>query len=468
MRLFSSILLINLIFVSINFLFGKDIILNDKEKKEYTKSFYRLEKYNRYLQQDYNSIEQNKSEDPSKSKFSSNSTVNNTNEESIPSEAKPITNPVFSDEESNEQNSSIQERPTTQPQGPKPIPIPIPPNPKREAAIHILSYSNFKLTPQHPESGFQNITMISITFNLFVYYYKYNPFMYITITLKITTANYRNLQKGEGGKKLIDKNVTALCQYNSYNNENIFNFYDCEAETDVNPINIQTYNDFEFKDTPNGDPVFIIDSDGNQNLLSLSNDAALGSLNLMNQTSNVSKVVILNNGYVFSNDSEIFYIRGNLVGQHSDKIADKNQINFTFSDFSNGEENREFVNVICLVTNHDLDNFELKCEPEGNFTSHLYESSAVIDDINLSLNMTEQDYVSIVKINQTNKGINLFYQKSSRGLSGGAIAGIVIPCAVVLILTIIIVIAIFLRRHKVSDAVNSTVIGLKKVDNQAE
>ena len=45
-----------------------------------------------------------------------------------------------------------------------------------------------------------------------------------------------------------------------------------------------------------------------------------------------------------------------------------------------------------------MDNFELKCEPKGNLASHLYESNAFIDDIKLSLNMTEQqDYVSIVK-----------------------------------------------------------------------
>ena len=472
MRLFLSILLINLIFVSNNFLFGKDIILSDKEMKEYTKSFYRLEKYYRYLQQYNNSIEQNKSEDPNESEFSANITITDTDKESTTNKEEPITIPAFSDEKSNEQNSSIQEPPSTQRPAPKPIPkpephkpIPVPPGPNREASIHIIGYNNFQLTPQHPEPAFPNITMISITFNLFVYYYGYTPFKYILLTLKIITKNYRILQEGEGGEKLVDKNATALCEYNSFDNENGFTLYDCYAETDVNPLNIQSYNDFKFKVFPDGDPLFILDSEGNS-IISLNVGAAFSSLNLMNQTSNVNKFVTLNNGYVFSNDSEIFYIRGNLEGQHSDKIADKNQINFTFSDFSNVEENIKFVNVICLVTNHDLDNFELKCEPEGNLTSHLYESSAVIDDIYLTLNMTEQDYVCIVKINQTNKGINLFYQKSSRGLSGGAIAGIVIACAVVLI--IIIVIAILLRRHKVSDAANSTVVELKKVDNHAE
>ena len=45
----------------------------------------------------------------------------------------------------------------------------------------------------------------------------------------------------------------------------------------------------------------------------------------MNQTS-------LNNGYVFSNDFSIFYVRGNLVGHEADKVANKDQVTFTFFD----------------------------------------------------------------------------------------------------------------------------------------
>ena len=84
-----------------------------------------------------------------------------------------------------------------------------PPTPttSRYTAIHILAYNNFKLEPQPTELSRPSITVITIIFNLFVVYYGYTPFMYITKILKITTVYLRGLQKGER----IDKNAKTLC-----------------------------------------------------------------------------------------------------------------------------------------------------------------------------------------------------------------------------------------------------------------
>ena len=49
------------------------------------------------------------------------------------------------------------------------------------------------------------------------------------MTLKITTVYLRGLQEGE----IVNKNVTTLCKYNSFDNENHICLYDCDAETDV-------------------------------------------------------------------------------------------------------------------------------------------------------------------------------------------------------------------------------------------
>ena len=492
MRLILSILLINLIFVANNAIFGEDIdesediILTDKEMGEYAKSFDRLEKYYRYLQQDYSTSEESESEEPSESESesesepepessssevepSANATVTDTEqEESSSSEVESSTNPVVTEPETSGQDTSRQEPPVTQ--SPAPVPeqtIPPPPNTNRQAAIHVLSYNNFNLVTQPIQPSRPTVTMFTITFNINVYYYGYTPYRFITMTLKITTVILRGLQEGER----VDKNATTTCEYNSFDNENNICLYDCNAETDVQPTNIQSYNDFKFKVSENAEPIEIKDSNGDLSV-SLSPDAQLASLTLMNQTSTVNKFVTLNNGYVFSNDSSIFYVRGKLVGQNSDRVAIKDQVTFTFYDNTTaGAGVNQIgvpVNVTCLVTNHDVENFELKCEPKGNLTTHLYESNAFIDDdILLSLNMTEQDYVNIVKYGSTNRaGNNLFYNKSSSGLSGGAIAGIVIACAVVLI--IITVIAMFLRRHKATDVGNSTIVGLKSVDNYTE
>ena len=468
MRLLLSILLINLIFVSTNSVLREEI---DETNKNNAESFQKLQKYYRYLEDsnsDEISGEESSSEDNESESEDSEPETTPSTEAQTSSTESPQQNQTETDQETNAPETSRATTPPTQ--SPPPVPeqtTPPPPSTSRYAAIHVLGYNNFNLEPQPTEPSRPTVTLITITFNLHVYYYGYTPFRYITMTLKITTVILRGLQEGER----VDKNATTLCEYNSFDNENHICLYDCNAETDVQPTSVQSYNDFKFKVSANAEPIEIKDSNGDLSI-SLSPDAQFASLTLMNQTSTVNKFVTLNNGYVFSNDSSIFYVRGKLVGQNSDRVVNKDQVTFTFYDKTStgaGDNQRGLpVNVTCLVTNHDVENFELKCEPKGNLTTNLYESSAIIDDdILLSLNMTEQDYVNIVKYGPTNRaGNNLFYHKSSSGLSGGAIAGIVIACAVVLI--IITVIAMFLRRHKATDVGNSTIVGLKSVDNYTE
>ena len=464
MRLLLSILLINLIFVSTNSVLREEI---DETNKNNAESFQKLQKYYRYLEDsnsDEISGEESSSEDNESESEDSEPETTPSTEAQTSSTESPQQNQTETDQETNAPETSRATTPPTQ--SPPPVPeqtTPPPPSTSRYAAIHVLGYNNFNLEPQPTEPSRPTVTLITITFNLHVYYYGYTPFRFITMTLKITTVILRGLQEGER----VDKNATTLCEYNSFDEENHICLYDCNAETDVQPTAVQSYNDYKFKVSANAEPIEIKDSNGDLSV-SLSPDAQFASLNLMNQTSSVTKFVTLNNGYVFSNDSSIFYIRGNLVGQNANEIAERRDITFTFYDNTTGLNVPE--NVTCLVTNHDKDNFELKCEPRGNLTSHLYESSAVVNDVKLSLNMTEQDYVSILKYgpkSNNNGNNNLFYRKSSSGLSGGAIAGIVIACAVVLI--IITVLAMFLRNRKIAETGNgSTIEGLKSVDNYAE
>ena len=61
---------------------------------------------------------------------------------------------------------------------------------------------------------------------------------------------------------------------------------------------------------------------------------------------------------------------------------------------------------------------------------------------------------------------NPIYRKSSSGLSGGAIAGIVIACAVVLIIGSVI--AMMMRKPQVPLDNSASVVGLRTVDNYSQ
>ena len=453
MKILLSILLINLIFVSSYSLFGKEyddesegIITSDKEMQKYAKSIEKMDYYFRYLQEGSTDDGGNDGEDGEATEDTE--TTDNLTQEPTTQSPEPET-------------TAPQTVPATQPpvpvtQAPQPVPahnLPQPAGPKRNAAIHVLAYNSFVLTPPRP---LVVVPVYTITYSVYIRYIGYTPFPYVSITLKITYRVLRGLQSEEK----LDTNATSLCTFNKNDATTQVALYDCEASSTEQPELIQSYNDFKFLEDPNTPANVNPDSD-----VSLSQGAGEASLSLMNQTSKANVFVILDNGRVFSNDSSVFYVRGKLTGSESDKktLADQSKLNFTFFDTSSGNGEKVPVNVTCDITNHDEDNFEFRCVPKENLVGSLYESTANINDkILLSLNMAENyDTVSVQQRPTTNN--KYFYNKSSSGLSGGAIAGIVIACAVVLI--IVTVIAMFLRRRKVPETNNSTIVGLKSVDN---
>ena len=83
------------------------------------------------------------------------------------------------------------------------------------------------------------------------------------------------------------------------------------------------------------------------------------------------------------------------------------------------------------------------------------------------LNMSEyKDFVNIEKV--SNPSFAHYYKTNSSGLSGGAIAGIVISCAFILMLITLILLC--LRRRKRDDNENNTssVVGLRTIENYNE
>ena len=291
-------------------------------------------------------------------------------------------------------------------------------------------------------------------FVVYIHYVGYSPFYRVSFTLKLVYTIYlRELEE-----EVREQNVTTICDYTGqFDTSTRIALYNCSADAEHWPNTTESYNDFKFY-TKDGRYVPIDIEDINFSL-----DAAIASHNLTVQTQNFTSFVSIDNATFYTNDSSLFYIKEKLAGTDRDKVAEQDKITFTFYD-TPPSGGRVPYNVTCDVINKDVDDFHLKCEPQYNITGYQFEANGTVDDIGITLNTTDHyDYIDIAKNNGYS---NVRWRKNYSGLSGGAIAGIVIASAVVLIL--ITILAMFCRRSKVVETNNSTIVGLKSIDNNNE
>ena len=160
---------------------------------------------------------------------------------------------------------------------------------------------------------------------------------------------------------------------------------------------------------------------------------------------------------------------------------DKETFTMLLSDFSSGEESfQEYdcqissytadgdngkVDMTCKTPNKNLKNpnafnFDDSLSVGGDRVVTLHMKEGVSTPVNWEVVSTDTDKTT--DATKTDAVNNISYRKNSSGLSGGAIAGIVIACAVVLIAASIV--AMMLRKPA-PPLDNTTVVGLKTVDN---
>ena len=159
---------------------------------------------------------------------------------------------------------------------------------------------------------------------------------------------------------------------------------------------------------------------------------------------------------------------------------DKETFTMLLSDFSSGEES--FQEYDCQISSYTADGdngkVDMSCKtPNKNLknpNSFNFDDSLSIGERVVTLHMKEgvstpvnwevvsTDTDKTTDAAKTDAVNNISYRKNSSGLSGGAIAGIVIACAVVLIAASIV--AMMLRKPA-PPLDNTTVVGLKTVDN---
>ena len=170
-------------------------------------------------------------------------------------------------------------------------------------------------------------------------------------------------------------------------------------------------------------------------------------------------------------------------GASTAKAMYDNKETFTMllSDFSSGEE--KFEEYDCQISSYTADGdngkVDMTCEtPNKNLknpNAFNFDDSLSISERVVTLHMKEgvstpvnwevvsTDTDTTTTTAKTADAVNnISYRKNSSGLSGGAIAGIVIACAVVLIAASIV--AMMLRKPA-PPLDNTTVVGLKTVDN---
>ena len=327
----------------------------------------------------------------------------------------------------------------------------------REAKVHFLGYNKYKTKPNPKPPNPLRPVLVEFTF--FVRYVEYKPFGTITFTLQLTYYSVaymlRRLQVNE-----TQENTTAVCELDSLDDSTGTASYNCAAEATAVPNQAESLNNFEFI-KENGEPEILELGD-----INFSNDAVEGGKNLTTQVATYSDIVSFNDVilYLNENDTSSFFVKGILAGKQRDKVAKQDSLIITF--FDTISENEKYgYNTSCEVVNHDPDDFLIKCFPEHNVTGDQYlaNGTTLDGDVGIYLNNTQfNSTFEFTKYGKKTKNSNVVWRKTSSGLSGGAIAGIVIACAVTLIL--ITILLMFLRRAKRETNNNSTIVGLKSVD----
>ena len=332
----------------------------------------------------------------------------------------------------------------------RPTPIPSAKVPKK---VKLMGFNGFnsKRTNYLPIS---EINPVTIVFRVFIYFINVPMYPRLSFTVKITQHRLRELQD-------ITKNSSLYCHLNNSDVQGSLAPYDCEAQATIEPDEVSSNGHYKFEDE-NGRPITLETDDANG--IEVPDDVEKNAENIHLQNSTTFSYVALENaGYFVEDDGKTFHITGQLVGTDTDKVIKAKSIPVTFYK----EDTNTPITISCS-TSGNVDAFELICVAPQNFNAKINNAKAQVSDnipIIFSAITEGANNLEITGAgNLTNN--NVYYRKNSSGLSGGVIAAIVIPCAVVLILLTII--GMYIRRPKPAMNSNSTIVELRTVDNYQE
>lgn len=360
------------------------------------------------------------------------------------------TNPNTTQPDTNTTQPDIEtETPTT-----SPVVVTLPSTPKKEtknrdASVHLIGFNSFKAPPE----------ATLITFRTFFNYKNIRPARWVIIRIVISIRLYRLRYLDEDSIKYENANCTINPEDEDKLDGNVR--YDCSApkSANVTVTNASVYN-VEINE-PN---LTVKDED-----INYSEEAALAAISLYSQTKETEKIFTLYNGKL-TTYSDYFIINGKINDTDFYRYGINDPLILQVTDET--QTPSKPYNVSCKATSLGNENYEFRCTPEEGVKGTIFEGT--IRDSKkheIAVNIASGKYTLDYSKNATenanyNKGIAT-YRKSSSGLSGGAIAGIVIACVVVLIIASLV--AIMMRKSAAAAAPfqsqTPSIVGLRSVDN---
>ena len=303
----------------------------------------------------------------------------------------------------------------------------------------------------------------------------------VIFTIKISYYHYsifRNLQE----LKTITTNITCPLDDYKYNISKYNCSYLLEAEDEQELINITSVEGFEETFLFTNDSV--ISYDNSRLVLSPIGKESISNIydEIMDDFETYIKDELLfsldnSTEPLVYNDRKTFRIElGELFAQNNISLNYKENINsgkykniagnYLFQFRKKNSKERIIAN--CIIKEISEDRYEAECTTKEACEIYVNqgigrreELSEDNKNISLMFNITGDDYVRFTESSFSNK----YFRKESSGLSGGAIAGIVIVCVVALV-CISLLLLIFRRRKREEEKNNeSTAAVLSSVNN---